>query len=77
MLEAPAAEISDALVDEMRRRFRTGGALSDVHDAIDGIRAELEESEVLLRQPALRQIALELADWIVAELNSHTLDGEN
>ena len=72
LLEAPGDEISDAVIEDIRHRFRTGGALADVRRAIDGIRYELEESLLLLERPALRQVALEFADWIVAELNSHT-----
>jgi len=66
ILETPRERTRLSDVEWAIESFRDQGALTLVLDRIEALRAHLEYSQILERHPEIRQIALELADWLLA-----------
>ena len=60
ILAKPRDETTDAEVDAVTERFRTEGALDAVIDRIRSIQAEITAAPILLEEPQLHQVALQL-----------------
>ena len=60
ILATPRDETTVADVDEVANRFREGGALDAVLDRIRSIEAEITAAPILLEEPRLHQVALQL-----------------
>ena len=60
ILAKPREETSVNDVDAVSERFRNGGALDAVIDRIRSIQAEITAAPILLEEPRLQQVALQL-----------------
>ena len=67
LLRAPAAHTSDEAIEEAIRALATGGAFERVLERIEHLGHDVRMHPALQREPALHQLALELADWIAAK----------
>ncbi|TNE89622.1 MAG: polyprenyl synthetase family protein [Deltaproteobacteria bacterium] len=66
VLATPRDETTDEQVDEVIRRFRDGGALEEVLDRIYDLASRVYTSPVLDAEPALRVVAIETLEKVLA-----------
>lgn len=73
LLETPREETTQEAVEEVIDGFRASGALADVLDRVRALVRQTETAPALLREPALRQVALSLAAVACAPIR-HLMD---
>lgn len=71
VLRSPRDRTSESDIDLAIRAFQEGGALASVLARIERLNLELMDSPQLLRLPAIRTVALDLADWLLARATSN------
>jgi geranylgeranyl diphosphate synthase type I len=70
VLEADRDDTTDEQVRQVTRRFRDGGALEEVLERIYELASATYRSEVFLREPALRQLAVATLDQVLAHVRA-------
>lgn len=71
VLRTPRDRTSEGDIELAIRAFQDGGALASVLARIERLNLELMDSPQLLRLPAIRTVALDLADWLLARATSN------